>query len=250
MLVLIPCGGKGKRFKDAGYDAPKHLLPIEGKNGSLLPMKFFTKEDLCHRLPKAEVHVMQVPNSPSVLHTITQWVRRNIPQNDPRWDEPVVVNNVDNLVQIDLSEAVRTFESGQWDFGVIVFPINYMTDEILRFSFVEVDPVEGFPHILEVHEKQDPSREGLAVAGVYWFSSLWTLVDSCDQAIQEGREVEECLGKPADSTELYLSHAMNTYLSTRGGRVFMMPREAFMEYGTPESYEETRRTLNFRGRKE
>ena len=31
MIILIPLGGKGKRFKDVGYSLPKPLINVMGK---------------------------------------------------------------------------------------------------------------------------------------------------------------------------------------------------------------------------
>ena len=72
MLLLIPLGGLGQRFKDQGYRLPKPLVPLFGK-----PILYFLLESLN---TKNVSHVVIPYNKELVKYRFEARLRKDFPK--------------------------------------------------------------------------------------------------------------------------------------------------------------------------
>jgi dTDP-glucose pyrophosphorylase len=194
-LVALMAGDSGA-FEVAGHPYPKNLVEIDDLPlvqrvvENLKPVvdaatkavflvqqdedrQFHTGEVI--RLLAPEADVVAVPHLDSgaactALHAIGRIAR----------DEPLLVVNGDQILDVDLSYVVAGFEEQDLDAGVVTFDAVHP-----RWSYVRTDE-EGL--VVEAAEKRPISR--LATAGVYWFRRGGDFVDAVMAMIRKDASVE------------------------------------------------------------
>lgn len=158
-MIVIPACGEGKRFKEAGYTEPKHLIPLGGK-----PMIEWVVENVLALMPDGgpiyTVTQDWVGKTRGAIDTILSAASRiHIPQ-----DQPLVVANCDQLLkfpedlQLKGDGVVFTFRSNSSAHSYAECFEDYIT------------------HIVE-KPKIPPSDR--AVSGVYWFHSAGDFLEAC-----------------------------------------------------------------------
>ena len=160
MIIIIPCAGEGQRFKDAGYDVPKPLLPMpDGRTliehvASSLPM---CKQIITVSKPQLAlsqemfdtsslpIHVKRKTRGP--LDTLME--ARSI----LRKDDELLINYCDCfLPDNQCLEFVSEMRRRQRHAGVVCFPSH------------------------DARYQREPSGK-FAMSGIFWFKSSKQFVD-------------------------------------------------------------------------
>ncbi|MGY1811019.1 NTP transferase domain-containing protein [Blastococcus sp. SYSU D00669] len=243
-LLVIPMTGISARFTAAGYDRPKFLLETDGQlvidhvvdmypgwddvvficNGLHLDdPRFDLEAHLLRRRPGAVVVRVDGPGlgpGDAVLRAAD-----HIPA-----DRPVVVNYCDFAAYQDSDLLAERLGSGEVD-GVIPCYTGRHPHMAHSTSYAYVRMAGD--RVLDIQEKQpwtdDPLSE-FASSGTYGFASGRLLLDSLRQQVEEEHLLKG---------EYYLSLTYKPLLA-RGGRVEVLELQHFMQWGTPQDFEEYR----------
>jgi len=228
MIVVIPLGGVGQRFKDHGYSRPKALIRIFGK-----PILYYLLDGL--KLDK--VDFVYIPynreysdyNFESVLKNDYPQVRfkffklenqtrgaaetiyMSLNQLKEETDTPVLCLDGDNFYQCDIV--------AQWGGENCVFT-TYDTTPKAIYSYVKCDDCLG---IRDIREKDKISDH--ACTGAYGFSSVCELKRYTFQIIRDDER---------QHSEFYMSGVIKRMLGD--GLVFtnkMVDKSQYICLGTP-----------------
>lgn len=243
-LLVIPMTGVSARFTAAGYDRPKFLLEADGQlvidhvidmypgwddvvfvcNARHLDdPRFDLEAHLLRRRPRATVVRVDTPclgPGDAVLSA-----RAHIPL-----DRPVVVNYCDFTAYQDTDLLAERLCSGEVDGIIPAYTGGHPHMAHSRsYAYVRMDG----DRVVDIQEKQpwtdDPSSE-YASSGTYAFASGGLLLDCLEQQIADGYLLKG---------EYYLSLTYKPLLA-RGGRVEVLELQHFMQWGTPQDFEEYR----------
>lgn len=243
-LLVIPMTGISSRFTAAGYDRPKFLLEIDGQTviDHVIDMypgwedvvficnpihlddpRWDLEAHLRARRPRSIVvradEDMRGPGA-AVL-----FAREHIPR-----ERAVVVNYCDFTVYWDSESLAARIQSGDVD-GVIPCYTGDHPHMAHSTSYAYVK-MNG-DRVVDIQEKQpwtaNPSRE-YASSGTYAFASGQLLLDALDEQVDKGYLL---------SGEYYLSLTFKPILD-RGGNVEVLEIQHFMQWGTPQDFEEYR----------
>jgi NDP-sugar pyrophosphorylase family protein len=238
--------GVSARFTAVGYDRPKFLLETDGQlvidhvvdmypdwddvvfvcNALHLDdPRLGLEEHLLARRPKATVVRAEAPMlgpGDAVLHA-----REHIDL-----DRPVVVNYCDFAAYQDSDLLAERLGSGEVDGIIPVYTGGHPhMAHSTSYAYVRMDG----SRVVDIQEKQpwtdDPLSE-FASSGTYAFASGRLLLDSLEQQVAEGHLLKG---------EYYLSLTFKPLLA-RGGRVEVLELQHFMQWGTPQDFEEYRET--------
>ncbi len=169
-MIFVPAAGDGRRFKEAGYKTPKHLLPLLGTDMITLVIESVRPLD-----PEGDAFVITqdwVGKTAGAVDTVLKaWTRLTYrPPGDTRpityEHDPLVVANCDQL--IDLSGI----DKAAWGNGLVfTFPSNSSAH-----SYVTTDRRDRITGIVE---KPDTPPSNKAVAGVYAFPIAIQFIEAC-----------------------------------------------------------------------
>lgn len=230
LTVLMPMGGLGKRFSDAGYGMPKPLIDVEGRPMFLRALESF---------PDAwEVdHVFVIRSDQDGRYGLEELIRKACPGarvavlgHDTRGaaetclearglvDEgrPLVVADCDIRFRSD--EYVRKAEGGSFD-GLLV---GFASSDP-RYSYAELDAAG---RVVRTAEKYPISEH--ALLGGYFFGSAARFFDAATAFVSAPL--------PCGLREYYLSHLFNLLIDA-GGAVGFAEADSFDIWGTPEELE-------------
>lgn len=226
MIVCIPMGGVGKRFKEAGYGVYKSFLPMGDGQAMIkhvlacypkqakyiLAIRKEYLESLAEAIPDfvARIHVIE-ERTPGPLQTLL-WNTPTLEALDI--DEPLLIADSDSLISpSELLRVLDTFALAGADGGVTT---RYCVDE--QVSYARVDK-GGW---VEECREGDPFTT-TSTTGPYWFRRGSDFVRVGLRAIAEGHRS--------------ISPVYN-YLIGEGKRVMAINVGTFRHLGTPEAYEE------------
>lgn len=156
-MIVIPAAGEGRRFREAGYEQPKHEIPLGGIRlidrviRNVLPLD--TDGDV------TVITRAMVGETRGTAETIALAADK-IPLG-----KPVVVANCDQLIWQPKDWQPR---DGQ---DAVVFTFRSCNE---AHSYVSCDEDD---RIIDIVEKQVISER--AVSGVYWFRDSGTLMSAC-----------------------------------------------------------------------
>lgn len=153
-MIVIPAAGEGRRFREAGYEGPKHLLPLAGT--PMIDRVVSNVRPLdSGRVVVADRHL--VGETRGAVDTV---LKAGIYPH-----QPLVVANCDQLIvlpdRVPEGNVVFTFRSGS--------PAH---------SYVITDPED---RITEIREKVVISNR--AVSGVYKFDRAEPFLEACEQVV-------------------------------------------------------------------
>jgi capsule biosynthesis phosphatase len=228
MIVVIPLGGVGQRFKDHGYNRPKALIKIFGK-----PILYYLLD--CLNLEK--VDFVYIPynreysyyNFESVLKNdypqipfkffklenqtrgAAETIYKSLSQLKQDTDTPVLCLDGDNFYECDVVT--------QWNGENCVFTMHDTTPKAI-YSYIKCD---DFSNIQDIREKDKISD--YACTGAYGFSSILELKKFAFEIIRDDER---------QHSEFYMSGVIKRMLD--GGLVFinkMVDKSQFICLGTP-----------------
>ncbi len=251
--LMVPMSGQGNRFRAAGFDVPKPLIPVSGEPMIERLLSHFPLDWDCHFI-LAENHrgtgleellrrlrntakIVYVPqHSKGPGHALKEGLK-GVPL-----EAPVFVSYCDYGMVWDSHQFERLVESSACDACVVCyrgFHAHYL--HCTRYAFCRLSETR----VVEVREKgsftDNPENE-FASAGGYYFKSARLL----GQALLRQSELNLTL-----NDELYTSLTVEALLRLNPNshvRVFEIP--GFFQWGTPEDlkrfeyWEKTLRAFN------
>lgn len=164
--IVIPASGNGQRFKDAGYEEPKHLIPVLG-----VPM---IKRVLACIVPDQDYSVQVITKDK--LKSPSRGAVETILNAHINPNEPLLIANCDQLVDIDVEELMNTELDGVIATFESVLP---------HHSYVKTDE---YGIITEIKEKEVISHQ--AVTGVYYFSRAEDFIEASKAVIATDERVK------------------------------------------------------------
>ncbi len=243
--IVIPMSGFGERFRRAGYDRPKPLIEIEGKAiiehvVDLFPgerdITFICNEDhLKTREFRMEEILMRAAPTARISAIISRKegpidaVLRGAPEIDP--DRPVIVNYCDFTNLWDYADF-KSFTRETACAGAIPSYRGFHPHS-LGSTFYAYVRRRGL-WASDIQEKKpftdDPKSE-FASSGTYYFDSGRRMRAAFEETIARDLRV---------NGEFYVSMAYKP-LFDRGERIAIYELPFFMQWGTPEDFEEYKR---------
>lgn len=236
LQILIPMGGLGQRFRDAGYTTPKPLIPVEGKPMFLHALDsfdvyegpkeyaFVVRQDaedeyglaasIKELLPSANIAILD-KNTRGAAETCL--IARDYIDND----KPLVVMDCDfSFTSSDYFRKVQEMSQAEMYDGVL---LSFESDND-RYSYARVDE-EGV--VIETAEKKVISNH--ALAGAYCFARGKLFVDAADNLLKQP------LGP--DMKEYYISYVYGQLLK-EGKQITLAHIDRFNSFGTPAELEQ------------
>lgn len=196
MNILLLMAGSHPSFEQGGYGFPRNLVQIQDKPvlqhvlESILPLKEMggnicalinkNEDERFHtgrvlELLDSDIKIKRVSgDTAGALCTALLGIDHIAP------DEPLIISNGDILIDSDLREAVRHFQSENLDGGTITF-----TDIHPRWSFVKLG--EG-GLVVEAAEKRPISNH--ATTGFYYYRRGRDFLDAAFHSLIKGAHVE------------------------------------------------------------
>ena len=222
--------GRGQRFKDAGFDLPKPLIPIKDNkpmiqmvienlniNGTyifLVLKAHYDDFNLKGLLPKycgKNLCKIIVINSITEGAACTCLFAKQYINNKTQ----LYIANSDQLVDWEPKQFSKQMRTNNADGGILTF-----TASEPKWSFAKVDQDTGI--ITEVAEKNPISNN--ATAGVYWFKRGSDFVKGAEQMINKNIRT---------NNEFYVCPAFNELIQS-GKQIYNYPIKSMTGLGTPE----------------
>lgn len=235
ITVLMPMGGLGQRFFDAGYTTPKPLIDVDGSPMFLRALESFPADwdiqsvfvvrkdhderyDLKHlikeNLPTAQVSILE-NNTRGTVETCLNAAELIEP------DEPVIIADCD--IRFHSEEYCEKVESGRYD-GMLV---GFRSSDP-RYSYAELDDA-GL--VRRTAEKVPISDH--ALLGGYYFGAGKLFLDIAHRFVEQGLS-------ESGLKEFYVSHLYNMLLQDDKS-IGYADVDDYDIWGTPE---ELQRYLN------
>lgn len=231
--ILIPMGGRGQRFKNAGYKLTKPLIDVnglpmiqriiqnlnlKGKYIFLVSVEDYNEFDLASLLPKfcgdnqCEV-ILENPNDRQGAAAACLLAKNQIDT-----DEDLFIANSDQLINWLPDQFLTRMNEKNADGGIICFKA---TESKWSFARVDIDT----DLITEVAEKNPISDN--ATAGIYWFKHGSDFVTGLKQMISKNIRV---------NGEFYVCPVFNQLIEN-GKQIYNYPISSMIGLGTPEDLE-------------
>ena len=202
MIILIPIGGNGIRFKEKGYKKPKALIKIRNKeiifhlldnlnienNISYIYIpynyeyvKYNFEKLIQERYPNYKFKFLVLKNQTRGAAETIYIALKNIFSQDIRYpisieemkctfDKPILCIDSDNFYETDIIKM--------WNGNNSIFTFHSKTKDA-KFSYIDMDKESG--KITNIIEKKKISDN--ACCGAYGFDSYYTLMDYCKQIL-------------------------------------------------------------------
>jgi len=228
---VVPLAGQGSRFKEAGYETPKHLLPIENK--SLI--EFTTS----HGPSAKKYHFITLDKDISHLEMFTPQVikRIAIPTQGQACSAFEAIKDIDDkqAILIGVCDNCAEFDAKE-------FTILQNSSDVIFFSFTNHPNMEKRPehygwlrtdssnNILGVSVKTPISDDPLndqAIVGLFYFKNAKLYKDAYKEMI----EAQELI-----NGEYYIDSMIN-FLLNKNLIIKSFPVNHFISLGTPNEYE-------------
>ena len=209
-MIIIPAAGQGRRFAEAGYKGPKHLLPLLGN-----PMIDWVVDNVRPLDPHGDVFVAdekKVGKTSGAMVTIS----RALVQAKPSASEPLVIANCDQLIAIP--DHILATGIGH---GIV-------------FTFPSANPAHSYVFttpsgkITGIVEKPEVPPTNKAVSGVYWFANPHAISTAL-------KDVLAATARSAEPEEKYFSVALRRMIQQEYSLYAVDAPTAIL--GTPEDFQ-------------
>jgi dTDP-glucose pyrophosphorylase len=235
--VLVPMSGADDAFRQKGYTYSKNLIELHGKpliqhvyeNLSRIPNSefiFVIRKDEDNKYHLRNVLKLLAPSCEIIVTdelTAGAACTALLAIEHINNEDPLVIANADQIVDIDLSDAIHSFEQHSLDAGTLVFDSVHP-----RWSYVRLDE-HGY--VIEAAEKRPISR--YATAGVYYFRQGKAFVQAAMEMIKKDAHTNGVFYVCPTFNELILEQAKIG--------VYKISRDSYFSIATPEGvqvYEE------------
>jgi NDP-sugar pyrophosphorylase family protein len=245
MQIIIPMSGFGERFRRAGYQMPKPLIEIEGKTiiehvVDLFPgekdITFICNEDHL-KTPSFRMEEILMRAAPSArIAAVTSRklgpidaVLRGVPDIDP--DKPTIVNYCDFTCLWDWADF-KSFAHETKCAGAIPCYRGFHPHSLGSTFYAYVR--ENGLWACDIQEKKpftDEPKSEFASSGTYYFDSGRRMKEAFEETVRRELVV---------NGEYYVSMAYKP-LFDRRDKVAVYEIAHFMQWGTPEDFEEYKR---------
>lgn len=242
--VLIPMSGFGQRFKDAGYNVPKPLIPVEGKPMIAHVADMYKGSSItfvCNENHLAEPNyqmepalVVAAPNANIIgiaEHKLGPGhaLLAALPFLDP--DRPVLVSYCDFCCIWNYGDFLETCERESWD-GCIPSYKGFHPHCLgsTNYAYLKMQS-SGSALVEDIREKQpwtDNRMNEFASAGIYWFKSGKIFADALREQIARNIHL---------NGEFYISLTYKPMFEA-SKKVGVYPLKTFFQWGTPEDLAE------------
>ncbi len=233
MNILIPMGGRGQRFKNAGYNITKPLIQVNGKpmiqrvieNLNIDGKYIFlvSKEDnnnhnLEKLLPKfcgkneCQI-ILEDPNNRRGAAAACLLAEVEI-----NTEEELIISNSDQLINWNPINFIGFMHEKNANGGIITFKANDP-----KWSFAKLECSSDL--IIEVAEKNPISNN--ATVGIYWFKSGKLFVDAVKSMIDKNIKI---------NGEYYTCPVYNEIIKSHG-KIYNYEISKMHPLGTPEDLE-------------
>lgn len=227
MQIVVPAAGRGQRFLEAGYSAPKPLIKVLGKpiikwstdglRGVIDPRFIFLvlKEQIENN--KLDEQLKDLYKSCEVVSVdkLTEGAACTVLLAKDKLDpeKELMIVNCDNMFYVDMDRVKQKLEGG--DKGVIF----YFASNSSALSYVEAD---GNGYAKRIAEKEVISDK--ATVGCYYFSKAKYFIESAEYMIKNNLRVKG---------EFYVAPTFNILIE-QGAAIRVFPVEFHFNLGTPE----------------
>lgn len=235
MNILFPMSGKSKFFNTVEYPYPLPLIEIFDKSIIELVIENFRKiagdlffvfivsdedckkyhlDNVLKLLTKEKCHIVRLKKNTkgaacSVLMAIEQINN----------DEPLIIANSDQIIDVDLNKVIRYFNDKEADAGVISFESIHP-----RWSYVKIVN----DRIVETAEKKPISKD--AIAGFYYYRRGKDYVRSAMNSIRKDNNIEG---------QFYIAPTMNELvLENKKLLAYKIENDRFYTFYTPQKIKE------------
>jgi NDP-sugar pyrophosphorylase family protein len=242
--LIVPMTGISSRFTAAGYDRPKFLLEVDGQTVVEHVIDMYPGWDdvifVCNEIhlddPRWDLEALLLSKRPNA-----RIVRCANNTKGPGWavlqakdlvdlDRAVVVNYCDFTCYWDADDFAAHLTSGEVEGSI---PVYTGFHPHMAFSTSYAYPKLENGWAVDIQEKQpwtdDPSTE-YASSGTYGFASGRILFEAIDAQMEQGLTLKD---------EYYLSLTYKPMMQ-RGAKVSVYNLQHFMQWGTPQDFEEYR----------
>ena len=229
--IVIPMAGRGSRFQNAGFKAPKPLIVVDGKPmiqrviQNLRPSCDHRFTFICRSEDLEKYHIEGLLRSWTEVETtivtvdqVTEGAACTVLVAEPtfRPGEDLLIANSDQLIDVSISEFLKFSNSPDTDGVIMTFEA---TDS--KWSFARVNN-KGL--ITEVAEKKPISN--IATVGIYYFKSCMEFVDAAKKMIEKDLRV---------NNEFYVCPVYNELIETgKSIRPWNIQEQSMHGLGTPE----------------
>lgn len=233
--IVIPCAGRGQRFKDAGFSFPKLLIEVllphnPGKTGPMIEMVvanlnlvgnyifLVLKEDYDKYSLKYLLPLISKPNNCEIIivDKVTRGAAETVllAKNYINNNDNLLLANSDQYVDFDSSHMLKFIKNNKSDGCIQTFANSHP-----RWSFCKLNE-DG--EIIEVAEKKPISS--IANTGIYFWNNGSDFVSSAEEMIT---------ANDMTNNEFYVAPTYN-YLINKGKRILNYPVALILGTGTPE----------------
>lgn len=227
--IVVPMGGEGRRFAEAGHSFPKPLVEIRGKPmieivaQNLTPAEthqfiFICRQDHIQKFALADVLRLVAPGCHIVpLRSPTAGALCSVLLAMDQLDneDELLIANADQYIAGGVDHFLRSVRDRSADGAVMTFPSTHP-----KWSFVKVED----ERVVSVAEKRPISRD--ATAGLYYFRHGRDFLSAAQRMLMKNATV---------GGEFYVAPVFNELILM--GKVvvpYRILREAMFGLGTPE----------------
>lgn len=247
--IVIPCAGRGQRFKDAGYTFPKLLLELPlphnpGKTGPMIEMVvanlnlvgnyifLVLKEDYEKYSLKYLLPLISKPNNCEIIivDKVTRGAAETVllAKNYINNDNNLLLANSDQYVDFDSTHMLKFIKNNKGDGCVQSFVNSHP-----KYSFCKLND-DG--EVILVIEKSPISS--VASTGIYFWNHGEDFVNSAEEMIA---------ANDMTNNEFYIAPTYN-YLIKYGKKILNYPVAEMISCGTPEDLQRFTRIMEERNK--
>jgi dTDP-glucose pyrophosphorylase len=219
MNIVIPVLGEGKRFKEAGYEVYKALLPVGDTNMLGAVMRNVTPNGK-HRF--LVLTPDQYPQKTEGAACSVLLVKELIDS-----DDQLLIVNSDQLLDWDINYFLTYLEQENFDAGIVTFKA---TDS--KWSYAAL--AANNDHVSYTVEKPETPPSDQATVGVYYWKHGRDFVKSAERMIEDGFRVRG---------EFYVCPSFNWLPRDKKIALYEIAPSEMHGLGTPEDYESYIATL-------